>query len=94
MLIDDTKGALAALRTEMQEDKRIKSEADLNVGQNSLKAYRDIKNSIETAKEEGEMKGIAKEKIATAKRLLAMGLTPEQAAKGAELPIEEINKII
>lgn len=32
MLIDDTKGALAALRTEMQEDKRIKSEADLNVG--------------------------------------------------------------
>ena len=32
MLIDDTKGALAALRTEMQEDKRIKSGADLNVG--------------------------------------------------------------
>ena len=32
MLIDDVKGALAALKTEMQEDRRIKSGADLNVG--------------------------------------------------------------
>lgn len=30
MLIDDVKGALAALKTEMQEDRRIKSGADLN----------------------------------------------------------------
>lgn len=32
MLIDDVKGALAALKTEMQEDRRIKSGADRNVG--------------------------------------------------------------
>lgn len=32
MLIDDVEGALAALKTEMQEDRRIKSGADLNVG--------------------------------------------------------------
>lgn len=32
MLIDDAKGALAALKAEMQEDRRIKSGADLNVG--------------------------------------------------------------
>ena len=38
-------------------------------------AYRDIKNSIDTAKEEGREEGIAKEKLATAKRLLDMGLT-------------------
>lgn len=32
MLIDDVKGALAALKAEMQEDRRIKSGTDLNVG--------------------------------------------------------------
>ena len=30
-------------------------------------AYRDIKNSIDTAKEEGREEGVAKEKLATAK---------------------------
>ena len=51
-------------------------------------AYRDIKNSINTAKEEGWKEGwkegIAKEKLATAKRLLGMGLTQEQVAQGAD----------
>lgn len=36
MLIDDVKGALAALKTEMQEDRRIKSGADLNVRADAL----------------------------------------------------------
>ena len=61
-------------------------------------AYRDIKNSIDTAKEEGReegrVEGIAKEKLATAKRLLGMGLTQEQVAQGAGLSIEEIEKLI
>lgn len=56
-------------------------------------AYRDIKNSIDTAKEEGRKEGreegVAKEKLATAKRLLGMGLTQEQVAKGTGLSIEE-----
>ena len=54
-------------------------------------AYRDIKNSIDTAKEEGREEGreegVAKEKLATAKRLLGMGLTQEQVAQGAGLSI-------
>ena len=54
-------------------------------------AYRDIKNSIDTAKEEGRKEGreegVAKEKLATAKRLLGMGLTQEQVAKGTGLSI-------
>ena len=61
-------------------------------------AYRDIKNSIDTAKEEGReegrVEGIAKEKLATAKRLLGMGLTQEQVAKGTGLSIKEIEKLI
>jgi len=38
----------------------------------------------------GITQGIAKEKIAVANRLLTMGLTPEQVAEGAELPIEQV----
>lgn len=61
-------------------------------------AYRDIKNSINTAKEEGWKEGwkegIAKEKLATAKRLLGMGLTQEQVAQGAGLSIEDIERLI
>lgn len=59
---------------------------------------RDIKNSIDTAKEEGREEGreegIAKEKLATAKRLLGMGLTQEQVAQGAGLSIEDIERLI
>ncbi len=50
---------------------------ELREYEDCLKAYRDIKNSIDTAKEEGReegrVEGIAKEKLATAKRLLGMG---------------------
>lgn len=66
--------------------------------EDSLKAYRDIKNSIDTAKEEGReegrVEGIAKEKLATAKRLLGMGLTQEQVAKGTDLSIEDIERLV
>ncbi|MBV3459040.1 hypothetical protein [Segatella copri] len=57
-------------------------------------AYRDIKKSIDTAKEEGREEGVAKEKLATAKRLLGMGLTQEQVAKCTGLSIKEIEKLI
>lgn len=60
----------------------------------SLKAYRDIKNSIDTAKEEGREEGVAEEKLATAKRLLGMGLTQEQVAKGTDLSIEDIERLV
>lgn len=61
-------------------------------------AYRNIKNSIDTAKEEGRKEGreegVAKEKLATAKRLLGMGLTQEQVAKGTDLSIEDIERLV
>ena len=63
----------------------------------SLKAYRDVKNSIDTAlekgREEGMEKGMEKEKIATARRLLSMGLSDEQVSTATELPLEEIQKM-
>ena len=80
-----------------------------NEYEDSLKAYRDIKNSIDTAlekgreegmakglkkgREEGLAKGMEKEKIATARRLLSMGLSEEQVSTATELPQEEIQKL-
>ena len=64
-----------------------------NEYEDSLKAYRDIKNSIDTALEKGREEGMEKEKIATARRLLSMGLSEEQVSTATELPQEEIQKL-
>lgn len=66
-----------------------------------LKAYRDVKNSIDTALEKGREEGMAKgmaegmekEKQSTARRLLSMGLSDEQVSTATELPLEEIRKL-
>ena len=63
----------------------------------SKKAYRDIKNSIDTAKREGIEIGKAEGKneanTETAQRLLAMGLSAEQVAKATQLPLEIIKNL-
>ena len=77
--------------------------------EDSLKAYRDVKNSIDTALEKGREEGMAegmakgmekglaegmeKEKLFTARRLLSMGLSDEQVSTATELPLEEIQKL-
>nr|WP_296189053.1 hypothetical protein [uncultured Prevotella sp.] len=73
--------------------------------EDSLKAYRDVKNSIDTALEKGREEGMAKglekgreegmekEMIATARRLLSMGFSEEQVSTATELPQEEIQKL-
>ena len=70
-----------------------------------MKAYRDVKNSMDTALEKGREEGLAKglekgreegmekEKISTARRLLSMGLSEEQVSTATELPLEEIQKL-
>ncbi len=70
-----------------------------------MKAYRDVKNSIDTALEKGREEGLAKglekgreegmekEKLSTARRLLSMGLSEEQVSTATELPLEEIHKL-
>ena len=40
--------------------------------------------------EKGMAKGMEKEKLATARRLLSMGLSDEQVSTATELPLEEI----
>ena len=41
----------------------------------------------------GMAKGMEKEKLATAHRLLSMGLSDEQVSTVTELPLEEIQKL-
>ena len=72
-------------------------EEQLKEYEDSLKAYRDVKNSIDSAlekgREEGMAEGMAKEKQSTARRLLSMGLSEEQVSTATELPLEEIQKL-
>lgn len=80
-------------------------EEQLKEYEDSLKAYRDVKNSIDTALEKGREEGMAKgmekglaegmekEKQSTARRLLSMGLSEEQVSTATELPLEVIRKL-
>lgn len=68
-------------------------EEQLKEYEDSLKAYRDVKNSIDSALEKGREEGMEKEKIATARRLLSMGLSEEQVSTATELPLEEIQNL-
>ena len=82
-----------------------RAEEQLKEYEDSLKAYRDVKNSIDTALEKGREEGMAKgmekgmakgmekEKQSTARRLLSMGLSDEQVSTATELPLEEIQKL-
>jgi predicted transposase/invertase (TIGR01784 family) len=42
---------------------------------------------------EGKSEGIAKEKLATAKRLLSMGLSVQDVAKGTSLSVEQVENL-
>ena len=78
-------------------------EEQLKEYEDSLKAYRDVKNSIDTALEKGREEGMAegmakgmekglaermeKEKLSTACLLLSMGLSDEQVSTATVLPL-------
>ena len=75
----------------------------------SKMAYRDIKNSVDTAKregieigmekgmkkgrEEGRAEGKHEANTETAQRLLAMGLSAEKVSKATQLPLEIIKNL-
>lgn len=60
-----------------------------------LKNYRDLKNCLDYAYEEGKRKGLkeAKEKLQTAKNLLLEGLSIDLIAKTTGLTVKEIQQI-
>ena len=78
-------------------DLRKLSREELELYDEDIKNMRDIyatrKFDEKKGMEIGMAKGMAKEKIATARRLLSMGLSDEQVATATELPLEEIQKM-
>ena len=78
-------------------DLRKLSREELELYDEDIKNMRDIyatrKFDEKKGIEIGMAKGMEKEKLATAHRLLSMGLSDEQAATATELPLEEIQKI-
>jgi predicted transposase/invertase (TIGR01784 family) len=78
-------------------DLRKLSREELELYDEDIKNMRDIyatrKFDEKKGMEKGMAKGMEKEKIATARRLLSMGLSDEQVSTATELPLEEIQKL-
>ena len=66
---------------------------ELREYEDSLKAYRDIKNSIDTAREKGRVEGRVEEKIAIAHNLKSMGMSISDISRVTGLQEEEIVSI-
>lgn len=75
-------------------DLRKLSREELELYDEDIKNMRDIyatrKFDEKKGMEIGMAKGMEKEKLATARRLLSMGLSDEQVATATELPLEEM----
>lgn len=82
-------------------DLRKLSREELELYDEDIKNMRDIyatrmfdeKKGMEIGMAKGMAKGMEKEKLATARRLLSMGLSDEQVSTATELPLEEIQKM-
>ena len=78
-------------------DLRKLSREELELYDEDIKNMRDIyatrKFDVKKGMEIGMAKGMEKEKLATARRLLSMGLSDEQVATATELSLEEIQKL-
>ena len=66
---------------------------ELREYEDSLKAYRDIKNSLDTAKEEGREEGRGQRNIEIAKKMLAAGMDIDIIINMTDLSKDEIEKL-
>ena len=62
---------------------------ELKEHEDSLKTYRDLKNSLDTAEEKGRVE----EKIAIARNLKSMGMSISDISKATGLQEEEIKEL-
>lgn len=78
------------------------TKTELREYEDSLKAYRDLKNSLETAEEkgraegraEGREEGRAEVRVKMVKDFLAFGLSVEQIAKATHLTVDDVNALL
>ena len=61
--------------------------------EDSLKYYRDLKNSLDTAFDEGKEEGIEQEKVTIAKKLIAHGISIELIKTSTGLTKEQIDSL-
>ncbi|OYP63499.1 hypothetical protein CIK98_11285, partial [Prevotella sp. P2-180] len=66
---------------------------ELKEYEDSLKTYRDLKNSLDTAEEKGRVEGAAKAKISIARNLKSMGMSISDISKVTGLQEEEIKAL-
>ena len=66
---------------------------ELREYEDSLKAYRDIKNSLDTAKEEGREEGREQRNIEIAKKMIAAGMDIDIIINMTDLSKDEIKKL-
>ena len=74
-------------------DLRKLSREELELYDEDIKNMRDIYATRKFDEKKGMEIGMEKEKLATARRLLSMGLSEAQVATATELPLEEIQKM-
>ena len=67
---------------------------ELKEYEDSLKTYRNLKNSLDTAEEKGETKGEAKEKKATIRSLLAFGASVDIIAVATGMTEADVKLLI
>ena len=66
---------------------------ELKEYEDSLKTYRNLKNSLDTAEEKGRVEGRVEEKIAIARNLKSMGMSISDISRATGLQEEEIVSI-
>ena len=66
---------------------------ELKEHEDSLKTYRDLKNSLDTAEEKGRVEGRVAETIAIARNLKSMGMSISDVSKATGLQEEEIKAL-
>ena len=69
------------------------SKKELREYEDSLKAYRDIKNSLDTAEEKGRKKGKEERSLEIAREMLQDGEPIEKIARYTGLPENEISEL-
>ena len=70
------------------------SESERRQYEESKKVFWDNYSVLKTARDKGIREGALKEKEETVHRLMAMGLTIEQIAQGADISIDDVKRLL
>ena len=90
---DPNKELLINFLNSLFDGEEVIKDVKLREYEDSLKAYRDIKNSLDTAKEEGREEGREQRNIEIAKKMLAAGMDIDIIINMTDLSKDEIEKL-